>query len=282
MTTISVFLITPVFIISMLKFLYHYDSISDIERLKMSAIVVDINKDMKRAKYWQIVQMIRWIIVTIIMVMFRANYIVQIFSLIFMSMLTQIAIVVIWPFESSFMNAHSLFNEVCVSLYLYIMLILSDFAGVNTLRNECGWALVFLLMIVQLVNLCKFFYNLCVFIRNSRPCIALIRILKTKRTIIPNIAQPENAVVSVAIPIEGEQPTANESMGHHEKLEPVEEVKAKKKKKKRVGKVVKRVRLDRGIKGSKGEEEESDHVPDVQLFRQNQRQLWWQINKFKM
>jgi hypothetical protein len=59
------------------------------------------------------------------------------------------------------MNYHVLFIEICVSLYLYIMLILSDFAGVNNKRVESGWGLVLLLSLVQLVNLFKFLYTVC-------------------------------------------------------------------------------------------------------------------------
>ena len=102
--------------------------------------------------------------------MFRVNYIVQIFSLIFMSLVTQIGILVIKPFQNSKTNGHALFNEFFVSLYLYILLILSDFAGVNPLRDECGWALVFILMIVQLVNFLKFLFNLVLAIKNSNLC----------------------------------------------------------------------------------------------------------------
>jgi hypothetical protein len=127
----------------------------------------------KYAKYWHIVQFIRWNIVIVILVVFRVNYILQIFFLIFMSLLTQVGVLAIKPFGSTFTNAHTLFNEFCVSLYLYIMLILSDFAGVNPLRDECGWALVFILMIVQLVNFLKFLYNLFSTIKNSNLCRAL-------------------------------------------------------------------------------------------------------------
>ncbi len=99
-----------------------------------------------------------------------------------MSLVTQIGVLVIWPFKSSLMNVHLLFNEFCVSLYLYIMLILTDFAGSNPIRDECGWALVFLLMIVQFVNFCKFLYNLCVAIKNSKLFSAFKPFLKSQKS----------------------------------------------------------------------------------------------------
>lgn len=86
--TICVFLITPVFIFSIIKMLRNYELLSEQEAKKGSAIVNNINIKQKNAKYWHIAQFIRWNIVIIILVVFRVNYIVQIFSLIFMSLLT--------------------------------------------------------------------------------------------------------------------------------------------------------------------------------------------------
>lgn len=86
--TICVFLVTPVFIFAIIKFLRNYESHSELELEKKSAIVNEINLKQNYAKYWHIVQFLRWNIVIIILVVLRVNYIVQIFSLIFMSLLT--------------------------------------------------------------------------------------------------------------------------------------------------------------------------------------------------
>jgi len=59
------------------------------------------------------------------------------------------------PFEENSDNYFKLFNEVCVTIYLYIMLCLTDFQGQNNLREEQGWALIILLGTVILVNLVK-------------------------------------------------------------------------------------------------------------------------------
>ncbi len=50
-----------------------------------------------------------------------------------------------------------IFNEIAASLYLYLLLVLTDFHGVNILRNELGWGLLFLVNFVVLVNLGKVF-----------------------------------------------------------------------------------------------------------------------------
>jgi hypothetical protein len=43
--------------------------------------------------------------------------------------------------------------EVAVSIYLYVLLMLTDFLGVNTLRLEQGWALVILTTSTVIINL---------------------------------------------------------------------------------------------------------------------------------
>ena len=49
----------------------------------------------------------------------------------------------------------SLFNEIAVSLYLYIMLALTEFSGENPLRDELGWSLFILISFTILFNLLK-------------------------------------------------------------------------------------------------------------------------------
>ena len=52
-------------------------------------------------------------------------------------------------------NRITLFNEIMVSFYLYLMMGLTDFYGENSPRNEIGWALLFLVMFTVGVNLVK-------------------------------------------------------------------------------------------------------------------------------
>jgi hypothetical protein len=50
-----------------------------------------------------------------------------------------------------------LFNEIMVSVYIYILFVLTDFfAEVNPHRENCGWGLVLTLLATFLVNLVKF------------------------------------------------------------------------------------------------------------------------------
>ncbi len=50
-----------------------------------------------------------------------------------------------------------IFNEIASSLYLYVLIVLTDFHGVNILRNELGWGLLFIVSFVVLINLGKLF-----------------------------------------------------------------------------------------------------------------------------
>jgi large-conductance mechanosensitive channel len=49
-----------------------------------------------------------------------------------------------------------LFNELMVSIYLYLLICLTDFMGDNDYRDFIGWALLPLVAFTVLVNLVKF------------------------------------------------------------------------------------------------------------------------------
>ena len=52
-------------------------------------------------------------------------------------------------------NAIALFNEFMVSVYLYLMMSLTDFHGENLVRSELGYILLFLVVFTVMVNLFK-------------------------------------------------------------------------------------------------------------------------------
>ena len=57
------------------------------------------------------------------------------------------------PYSSTLDNNMSLFIELSISIYLYILIALTDFMGENTLREELGWALACLIMFVVAINI---------------------------------------------------------------------------------------------------------------------------------
>jgi hypothetical protein len=56
-------------------------------------------------------------------------------------------------------NFIDFFIEVCVSLYLYILLALTDWWGENHLREELGWALVILVIATIIINFTNFAFG---------------------------------------------------------------------------------------------------------------------------
>lgn len=61
----------------------------------------------------------------------------------------------------------TLFNEVMTSAYLYILMILTDFFGENSLRDQCGKTLVIMLAVVVSVNLLRVFYKVGSYLRKK-------------------------------------------------------------------------------------------------------------------
>ena len=61
------------------------------------------------------------------------------------------------PFDERNSNRMALFNEVSVSLYLYVMILLTDSMGEtsSSLRESFGWALTILLFSTVLINFVK-------------------------------------------------------------------------------------------------------------------------------
>jgi hypothetical protein len=54
----------------------------------------------------------------------------------------------------------SMFNEVATSLYLYIVMLLTEFMGETGLRDKIGWGLLFLVGGVVCINLLRILYNI--------------------------------------------------------------------------------------------------------------------------
>ena len=49
----------------------------------------------------------------------------------------------------------ALFNEGAASIYLYIMMLLTDYWGENQFRDQIGWSLLFFLSFIVLANFTK-------------------------------------------------------------------------------------------------------------------------------
>lgn len=79
--------------------------------------------------YWNILVLLRWSVTVFVMVLLRDYYTLQILSLLLISFIIQALLVSSNPFSDLVDTRMALFNEVMVSLYLYVMLNLTDFSS---------------------------------------------------------------------------------------------------------------------------------------------------------
>ena len=77
--------------------------------------------------YWTIINKIRWIVTMVIMIFSRDHNIFQLMTLLFISGTFQTLIIGGKPMQSKLENRMLFFNEIMVSVYIYILFVLSDF-----------------------------------------------------------------------------------------------------------------------------------------------------------
>jgi hypothetical protein len=106
--------------------------------------------------YWRVLVFLRWTATMLIMTLLRHNFYLQIFPLLAISFFFQVMIIGSKPMLSMLENYMMLFNEIMVSVYLYLLLCLTDFMEENNSRDFIGLLLLSLVGITVLVNLIKF------------------------------------------------------------------------------------------------------------------------------
>lgn len=107
-------------------------------------------------RYWTVITLARWSTLCIILVTLRGYYMFQIVSLLMQSVLVQTLIIHGQPMLVHVENKISLFNEIMVSLFLYVIITLTEYnQKVNPLKHECGMALVAIIVLTFSVNVMK-------------------------------------------------------------------------------------------------------------------------------
>ncbi|TNV71996.1 hypothetical protein FGO68_gene11009 [Halteria grandinella] len=101
--------------------------------------------------------MIRWLLTSIILVVLRDHSTTQIFLLLIISALSQWYLIYVRPLDTRLENTISLFNELMVSLYLYVLISLTDYN--DTLRDQAGAALLYIVLISFLANFLKLLFQ---------------------------------------------------------------------------------------------------------------------------
>ena len=99
--------------------------------------------------------LLRWLYTIVTLIILRNYPGVQIVMLLISSVLFQILLIKAWPYESKNDNKIAIFNEVSVSILLYIMMLMSDYLGDGLHRNEFGYALAIHTAAVVGINLIK-------------------------------------------------------------------------------------------------------------------------------
>lgn len=92
------------------------------------------------------------------LILLRDHPELQILLLIMLSVGFQTLLIAVRPYNNLWDQRLALFNEVAATVYLYIMMLLTDFWGENTLRDTVGWGLLVFLSVVVLVNFAKVFW----------------------------------------------------------------------------------------------------------------------------
>jgi len=93
------------------------------------------------------------------MVFLNQHCVGQIFILLVVSVIFQVMMVISNPMTDKCDQRITLIIEISVSIYLYVLLSLTDFMGDSTVRNELGWVLTILTGIVVAVIVSVFFWK---------------------------------------------------------------------------------------------------------------------------
>jgi hypothetical protein len=100
--------------------------------------------------------LIRWALTVAIMVFLNQHSVTQLFVLLVVSVIFQIIIVISNPMTEKRDQIITWIIELSVSIYLYVLLSLTDFMGENTLRDNLGWALTLLTGSIVTMNFLNF------------------------------------------------------------------------------------------------------------------------------
>jgi len=103
--------------------------------------------------------LIRWALTIVVMVFLNQHSFAQIFVLLVVSVIFQIIMVIGHPMTDKWDHRITWMIEASVSIYLYVLLSLTDYSDDNTLREDKGWVLTLLTVTVVTTNVSIFFWK---------------------------------------------------------------------------------------------------------------------------
>ncbi len=105
--------------------------------------------------YWKVIVIFRWTMTLLIIVFAREYFALQIMSLLSLSILNQSLLLGSKPLVERSDQTMSVINEIANSLYIYMLILLTDFMGDTGIREQIGWSLMILIGAVVFINLMK-------------------------------------------------------------------------------------------------------------------------------
>ena len=101
----------------------------------------------------------RWALTIGVLVFLNQHSTAQIFVLLVVSAIVQVNLAIWNPMRDKWDQRITWVIEISVSIYLYVLLLLADFMGENTLRHELGWVLTILTGTIVAINVLLFFWK---------------------------------------------------------------------------------------------------------------------------
>ena len=115
----------------------------------------------KISKYWNQLKILRWALVTLVLVVCKDFSAQQIQVNLVLSLLWQALILIGRPYED---NRILMFNELTVTLYLYVLIMLTDYNDSVDTFDTLAIILLGIILVAFLVNLLVMAFNFLVFL----------------------------------------------------------------------------------------------------------------------
>jgi len=126
---------------------------------KYGAIIKGLDTNKRVGRYWNPLILIRWALTIVVLVFLHQHSVAQIFILLVISVIFQMMMAISNPWTEKWDKLIGWMIEVSISIYLYILLSLTDFMGGKTVREELGWVLTILTATIVAINVVFFFWK---------------------------------------------------------------------------------------------------------------------------
>ncbi|TNV86341.1 hypothetical protein FGO68_gene4599 [Halteria grandinella] len=118
-------------------------------------LIEGVNMQSLIGKYWTIITLVKWAILSLTLVFLKDYPTFQLSVVWYLLLVSQILIIKGRPYSSQIENKLSIFNDIMASLYLYGLYALSEPMGRNESKEQCGLALLSLVLATIVVNVIK-------------------------------------------------------------------------------------------------------------------------------